>query len=80
MLCQGTAASKEFLLRLDEENKKKNVKNFMRDGRIQNLLEEIKQVNEIHSKVGAVRRLVRERLRRNSDSKIIVFASFRDTI
>jgi len=30
--------------------------------------------------VGAVRRLVRERLRRNIDSKIIIFASFRDTI
>ncbi len=80
MLCQGTAASKEFLLRLEEENRKKTVKNFMRDGRIQNLLKEIKQIDEIHSKVGAVRRLVRERLRRNSDSKIIVFASFRDTI
>ena len=80
MLCQGTAASKEFLNRLENENDNKSVRNFMRDIRIQKLLIEIKKKNEIHSKVGAVRRLVRERLRRNLDSKIIIFASFRDTI
>jgi Fanconi anemia group M protein len=80
MLCQGTAASREFLNRLEKENSNKSVRNFMRDTRIQKLLVEIKKKNEIHSKVGAVRRLVRERLRRNLDSKIIIFASFRDTI
>ena len=80
MLCQGTAASREFLNRLENENGNKSVRNFMRDVRIQKLLVEIKKKNEIHSKVGAVRRLVRERLRRNLDSKIIIFASFRDTI
>ena len=80
MLCQGTAASREFLNRLENENDNKSVRNFMRDIRIQKLLVEIKKKNEIHSKVGAVRRLVRERLRRNLDSKIIIFASFRDTI
>lgn len=80
MLCQGTAASREFLNRLENENDNKSVRNFMRDTRIQKLLVEIKKKNEIHSKVGAVRRLVRERLRRNLDSKIIIFASFRDTI
>ncbi len=80
MLCQGTAASREFLNRLEKENSNKSVRNFMRDNRIQKLLVEIKKKNEIHSKVGAVRRLVRERLRRNLDSKIIIFASFRDTI
>ena len=80
MLCQGTAASREFLNRLENENDNKSVRNFMRDIRIQKLLVEINKKNEIHSKVGAVRRLVRERLRRNLDSKIIIFASFRDTI
>ncbi|MFL2957954.1 MAG: DEAD/DEAH box helicase [Candidatus Thalassarchaeaceae archaeon] len=80
MLCQGTAASREFLNRLENENGNKSVRNFMRDIRIQKLLVEIKKKDEIHSKVGAVRRLVRERLRRNLDSKIIIFASFRDTI
>ena len=80
MLCQGTAASREFLNRLENENDNKSVRNFMRDIRIQKLLVEFKKKNEIHSKVGAVRRLVRERLRRNLDSKIIIFASFRDTI
>ena len=80
MLCQGTAASREFLNRLENENDNKSVRNFMRDIRIQKLLVEINKKNEIHSKVGAVRSLVRERLRRNLDSKIIIFASFRDTI
>ena len=37
-------------------------------------------MEEIHNKVGTVRRLVRHRLRRDPDSKIIVFASFRNTV
>ena len=35
---------------------------------------------EIHSKVGAVRRLVRERVRRDMESRVIVFANYRDTV
>jgi Fanconi anemia group M protein len=37
-------------------------------------------MGEVHTKIGAVRRLVSERLRRDSDSRIIVFATFRDTV
>ena len=35
---------------------------------------------EIHSKIGAVRRMIRERLRRDPSSRMIVFANYRDTI
>jgi Fanconi anemia group M protein len=80
MLCQGIAASREFLTRMSEDNESKAVKNLMRDQRIQKLIKEISGRDEIHSKIGAVRRLVRERLRRDSESKIIIFATFRDTI
>ena len=37
-------------------------------------------MEEIHTKVGTVRRLIRQRLRRDPESKIIVFASFRNTV
>ena len=37
-------------------------------------------MDEIHSKVGAVRRMVRERIKRDSESRIIVFANYRDTV
>ncbi len=80
LLCQGTAASNEFLNRLSNDKKTKSILTFMRDLRIQKLKQGINQNDEIHSKISAVRRLVRERLRRNKNSRIIIFANYRDTI
>ena len=37
-------------------------------------------MEEIHSKVGAVRRLVRERIRLDPNCRVIVFANYRDTV
>ena len=37
-------------------------------------------MGEGHTKMGALRRLVRERLRRDVDSRVIVFATYRDTV
>ena len=37
-------------------------------------------MNEIHSKVTMVRRMVRRQLKESPDSRIIVFANFRDTV
>ena len=37
-------------------------------------------MGEVHTKVGAVRRLVLERLRRDIDSRVIIFATYRDTV
>ena len=82
LLCQGVAASSEFLERLSrsEQSQNKSTRNFLRDGRVSSLRKSLTEMGEIHTKVSAVRRLVSERLRRNSDSRIIVFATFRDTV
>jgi len=81
LLCQGIAASRHFLTRMeDEEGKSKSSREFLRDGRVRSLSARLKGMDEVHSKVGAVRRLVRERIRRDSDSRVIVFANYRDTV
>ena len=63
-----------------EQSGTKSTRNFLRDGRVSSLRKSLTEMGEIHTKVSAVRRLVSERLRRNSDSRIIVFATFRDTV
>ena len=82
LLCQGLAAAKEFLDRKEtgEDAEKKNTRNLLRDSRIRSLRESLAEMPESHSKVGAVRRLVRERIRRDPESRIIVFATYRDTV
>ena len=82
LLSQGIAAAKEFLDRKEsgDDAGKKNTRNLMRDSRIVNLRTSLSEMSESHSKVSAVRRLVRERLRRDPNSRIIVFATFRDTV
>jgi len=81
LLCQGIAASRHFLSRMeDEEEKSKSSRDFLRDGRVRGLSASLKGMAEVHSKVGAVRRLVRERIRRDNESRVIVFANYRDTV
>ena len=82
LLSQGCAASREFLLRLSsgDRSKTKSARGFLRDPRISGLISSLEKMGEVHSKVGAVRRLVRERLRRDPRSRVIVFATFRDTV
>jgi len=81
LLCQGIAASRHFLSRMEEEEEKsKSSRDFLRDGRVRKLSAMLGEMPEVHSKVGAVRRLVRERIRRDGDSRIIVFANYRDTV
>jgi Fanconi anemia group M protein len=82
LLSQGVAASSEFLERLSrsEQAQNKSTRNFLRDGRVSSLRKSLSELGEVHTKIGAVRRLVSERLRRDSDSRIIVFATFRDTV
>lgn len=82
LLSQGCAASREFLLRLSSGDRSttKSTRGFLRDPRISGLISSLEEMDEVHSKVGAVRRLVRERLRRDSESRVIVFATFRDTV
>jgi len=82
LLSQGTSASREYLDRMerDEDGTKKSVLSFLRDPRIRDLREALVAMEESHSKMGAVRRLVRERIRREEGSRVIVFANYRDTV
>jgi len=82
LLCQGIAASSQFLKRMSrgEQSGTKSTRNFLRDQRVSSLLRSLEKMREVHTKVGAVRRLIRERLRRDADSRIIVFATYRDTV
>lgn len=82
LMSQGVSASREYLDRLEDEESgsKKTVRDFLRDIRIRELRTKLAEMDEIHSKIGAVRRMVRERIKRDSKSRIIVFANYRDTI
>ena len=81
LLCQGIAASRHFLKRMESEHgKSRSSTIFLEDLRIKKLLMQLVEMDEVHSKVGAVRRLVRERIRRDASSRVIVFANFRDTV
>ena len=81
LLCQGIAASRQFLSRMeDEQGKSKSARDFLRDPRVRRLMARLETIEEVHSKVGAVRRLVRDRIRRDADSRVIVFANYRDTV
>lgn len=82
LLTQGITAAREFLDISAEmkNNPSKSIQNFHKDKRIIELRKSLMDMEEIHNKVGTVRRLVRHRLRRDPNSKIIVFASFRNTV
>ena len=82
LLTQGITAAREFLDTSSEmkNNPSKSIQNFHKDRRIIELRRSLTDMEEIHNKVATVRRLVRHRLRRDPDSKVIVFASFRNTV
>ena len=81
LLTQGITAAREFLDNSnDSNNMSKSLKMFHKDPRILELKQDLDDMDEIHTKVGTVRRLIRHRLRRDQKSKIIVFASFRNTV
>ena len=74
--------AKEFLDTSSDSknNVGKSIQNFHKDKRIIELKRSLSKMEEIHNKVATVRRLVRQRIRRDPDSKVIVFASFRNTV
>ena len=82
LLCQGVAASRETLSRIGQKGKdeKKSAREFAADSRIHQLKETLEQMQEIHSKVTMVRRMVRRQIKESPESRIIVFANFRDTV
>ena len=82
LLCQGVAASREYLSRLGKggSEEKKSTKEFAADPRIHQLKETLSDMQEVHSKVTMVRRMVRRQLKESPESRIIIFANFRDTV
>ena len=82
ILCQGVAASRETISRIGQGGKdeKKSAIEFAADPRIKKLKDELSEMDEIHSKVTMVRRMVRRQLKESPESRIIVFANFRDTV
>ena len=82
ILSQGVGAAREFLKRKSNEGteNKKSTRDFLKDQRVTELRRRLDSLEEIHTKVGTVRRLVSERLRRSPESKIIIFATYRDTV
>ena len=82
ILSQGVGAAREFLRRKSSESSasKKSTRAFLSDNRVTDLRNKLDALDEVHTKIGTVRRLVSERLRRSPESKIIIFANFRDTV
>lgn len=82
LLCQGVAASREYLDRVERSGDRESasVKSFLAAPEIKSLHASLKEMDEIHSKVSMVRRMVRKQLRSDANSRTIVFANFRDTV
>ena len=82
LLCQGVAATREALGRAGKSDEKEtaSAREFAADPRIKQLGLTLAEMVECHSKVTMVRRMVRRQLKESPDSRIIVFANFRDTV
>lgn len=82
LLCQGVAATREALSRIGQGGKdeKKSTREFAADPRITQLKDTLATMDECHNKVTMVRRMVRRQLKESPESRIIVFANFRDTV
>ncbi len=82
LLCQGVAATREALSRIGKggNDEKKSAKEFAADPRIVQLKDTLSTMDECHNKVTMVRRMVRRQLKESPESRIIVFANFRDTV
>ncbi len=82
LLSQGVAASREYLGRVKNsgENGDKGASAFFNDSRITELFENLKASPELHEKVGKTVNLVLDQLEAHPESRVIIFAHFRDTV
>jgi Fanconi anemia group M protein len=82
LLCQGVAASREYLDRTERSGGEgdKGANAFITDGRIVELRRLLAKSPELHRKVGKTLDLVVEQLEASPESRVIVFAHFRDTV
>ena len=84
-MCQGIAASREAIRRMQtrlklKEKGERKLKEFLEDSRIRNLEAKLEDMDEIHSKVSFTRRVIRQEISRNPDGRMIIFANYRDTV
>ena len=82
LLSQGVAASREYLGRVKTsgEGGDKGSSAFFKDERISALYNILQDSDELHEKVEKTVELVQEQIESNPDSRVIVFAHFRDTV
>ncbi|DAC51851.1 MAG TPA: DEAD/DEAH box helicase [Candidatus Thalassarchaeaceae archaeon] len=82
LLSQGVSASREYLSRVKTsgEGGDKGSSAFFKDDRITSLYEMLQHSEELHEKVGKTVELVQEQIEINPESRVIVFAHFRDTV
>ena len=79
---QGVSQLQDYLNRMgEEEEKKKSRTAFLRDQRIQDVLELSHQFSQIsHPKLKSIRQIISEEVNRNPECRIIIFTQLRDTI
>ena len=82
LLSQGVAASREYLerVKISGEGGDKGASLFFNDERILSLYETLKNSPELHEKVEKTVELVQTQIENDPDSRVIVFAHFRDTV
>jgi len=82
LLSQGVAASREYLgrVKLSGEGGDKGASLFFNDERISGLYDMLKNSPELHEKVEKTLELVEKQIEINPESRVIVFAHFRDTV
>ena len=79
---QGVQQLQDYLERMEEDGKKaKSRKAFLRDKRIQEVLELSRRFSKIsHPKLKHIREIIAGEVKRNPRSRIIIFTQLRDTI
>ena len=78
---QGIGAARESLQRsMDKLKHEKRKSAFISSKIVQDTFANIKDMEEIHPKMDTVLELVLEQINENNDSRVIVFAHYRDTV
>jgi len=79
---QGIISTRNYIRRttIQFEKGEKKLAKFIQKKEFQELKKEINNMKEIHNKMGKVLELVREQINFNPESRIIVFASLRDSV
>ena len=79
---QGVSQLQDYLNRMGEEKEKKKSRTaFLKDQRIQDVLELSQQYSQVsHPKLKYIQQIISEEVNRNPECRIIIFTQLRDTI